>query len=185
MVDDSEADPTPFQRMRALASRLSAPARLFRRTLGSSGASVRERLAPIDEDYVEEQAQTISDSDLETVVENADAIEERFRRHGPLRQILEDGRLLLHLVKDVRSGRYPQVPYWILSAAGFALLYVLNPFDLVPDALPVLGLLDDAAVVSACYKLLEQDLHDYRRWRQTHDVDGRARPDRPEDTISG
>ena len=50
---------------------------------------------------------------------------------------------------------------------------MLNPLDLIPDALPVLGVLDDAAVVSACLVLLEQDLHDYRRWlRQGPDGPG-------------
>jgi len=183
MADESESDPTILQGLRDTGPRLSARARLFRRSLRSAGESVRERLAPIDEEYVEEQAQNISEADLETVVENADAIEERFRRHGPLRQVLEDGRVLLHLVMDVRAGRYPQVPYWVLSAAAFALLYVLNPFDLVPDAVPVLGILDDAAVVSACYKLLEQDLHDYRLWRERQDLaPGEVES---EDTISG
>lgn len=183
MADEREADPTPLHQLRDAAPRLSARARLFRRSLRSSGASLRERLASIDEEYVEEQAQTISETDLETVVENADAIEERLRRHGPLRQVLEDGRLLLHLVMDVRAGRYPRVPYWGLSAAAFALLYVLNPFDLIPDAVPVLGILDDAAVVSACYKLLEQDLHDYRLWRESQDLASGAAE--TEDTISG
>ena len=185
MSDDSEAHSSALRRLQDVAPRLSARARLVRQTLRSSGASLRERLAPIDEDYVEEGARDVSEADLETVVEEADAIEERFQRHGPLRRVMEDGRLLLNLVRDVRGGRYPHVPYWALSAAAFALLYVLNPFDLIPDALPVLGVLDDAAVVSACYKLLEQDLHDYRRWRRSQEaVQGNAPPE-AEDTISG
>ena len=152
------------RRLKALAPRLSARARLLRRTLRSSGASLRDRLEPLDEQYVEDGARTIDDTDLETVVEEADAIEERFRSHGPLQRLLADGKLLLGLVRDVRSGRYKKVPVWTLSAAAFALLYVLNPFDVIPDAIPLLGVLDDAAVVSACLKLLEQDLHDSRLW---------------------
>jgi len=185
MSDDSETDPTPLRRLQDVAPRLPARVRLLRRTLRSSGASLRERLAPIDEAYVEDGAREVSEADLETVVEEADAIEERFRRHGPLRRVLEDGRLLLNLVQDVRAGRYPEVPYWALSAAAFALLYVLNPFDLVPDAIPVLGVLDDAAVVSACYKLLEQDLHDYRLWRRSQEAVRGTSPSEDEDTISG
>ena len=37
----------------------------------------------------------------------------------------------------------------------------------MPDALPLLGLLDDAAVVSACLSLVEQDLRDYQAWKQS------------------
>jgi uncharacterized membrane protein YkvA (DUF1232 family) len=123
-------------------------------------------LDALDEEFVEEGARTVTDTDVETVVTEADAIEERFRDNGPLQRLLDDGRLLLDLVRDVKRGNYRRVPLWTLSAAAFALLYVLNPFDVIPDALPVVGVLDDAAVVSACLVLLEQDLYDYRKWRR-------------------
>ena len=155
-----------FSRMQ---TRIQARARALRRRFrGAEDESLMDRVADIDEDYIERGAEGISEVDLDTVVERAEAIEERFRRSGPLQRLLEDGRLLLELLRDAQEGRYRAVPVWTLSAAGFALLYVLNPFDLVPDALPLLGLLDDAAVVSACLSLVEQDLRDYRAWRQAH-----------------
>jgi uncharacterized membrane protein YkvA (DUF1232 family) len=58
------------------------------------------------------------------------------------------------------------LPYWTLSAVAFTLLYVANPFDLVPDALPGVGLVDDAAVLSVCLLMVEQDLYDYKAWRE-------------------
>lgn len=151
-----------------LLSRMKSRLRRLRQKWRTADlGDVAERVEMLDESYVEEGARTVDGEDIETVVEEADAIEERFRNSGPLRRLLQDGRLLLGLVHDVRQGRYQQVPVWTLSAAVFALLYVLNPLDVVPDALPVLGLLDDAAVVSACLVLLEQDLYEYREWRRT------------------
>jgi uncharacterized membrane protein YkvA (DUF1232 family) len=147
--------------------RLKARARLVRRRVQSSpNASLAETLEAIDPAFVEAGARDVTEADVGTVVEEADAIEKRFRDNGPLRRLLADGRLLLSLVRDAWRGRYQAVPWWTVSGAAFALLYVLNPLDLVPDALPVLGALDDAAVVSACLVLLEQDLHDYQRWLQ-------------------
>ena len=155
-----------FERVR---NRIRTRARALRRRFrGGDDDSLADWVAEIDEDYVKQGAKDISEVDLDTVVERAEAIEERFQGSGPLQRLLEDGRLLLELVRDAQEGRYRAVPVWTLSAAGFALLYVLNPFDLVPDALPLLGLLDDAAVVSACLSLVEQDLRDYRAWRQAH-----------------
>lgn len=155
--------------LRTVLPRIRNRARALRQRFHrSEDASLADRLDDLDTEYVKRGAETVTETDLETVVERADAIEERFRHSGPLRRLLDDGRLLLSFVRDVRRGRYRRVPLWTLSAAGFALLYVLNPFDVVPDALPVLGLLDDAAVVSACLALLEQDLYDYRAWRQAH-----------------
>lgn len=54
------------------------------------------------------------------------------------------------------------------------------------DTLPLLGLLDDAAVVSACLSLVEQDLRDYRAWRQSRlaDTSDRDEGDSSEDLIS-
>ena len=156
-----------------MQTRIQARARALRRRFrGAEDESLMDRVADIDEDYIERGAEGISEVDLDTVVERAEAIEERFRRSGPLQRLLEDGRLLLELVRDAQEGRYRAVPVWTLSAAGFALLYVLNPFDLVPDALPLLGLLDDAAVVSACLSLVEQDLRDYQAWKQSRVDDG-------------
>ena len=55
--------------------------------------------------------------------------------------------------------------YGTIAAAAFALLYVLNPFDLMPDVLPFIGAVDDAAVLGACLMLLERDLRQYRIWK--------------------
>jgi uncharacterized membrane protein YkvA (DUF1232 family) len=46
---------------------------------------------------------------------------------------MEDARLLIAAIKDYRSGAYRQFPYAVIAAAVFALLYVFNPFDLMPD----------------------------------------------------
>lgn len=173
-----------FDRIR---DRFRARARSLRRRLrGDEDESLLERVSEIDEDYVERGAEDITEVDLDTVVDQAEAIEERFQGSGPLQRLLEDGRLLLGLVRDARHGRYRKVPVWTLSAVGFTLLYVLNPFDLVPDALPLLGLLDDAAVVSACLSLVEQDLCAYRAWKraQLTGQNDEAEDDDPEDLIS-
>lgn len=131
-----------------------------------NGGALDERLEAIDPEFVAEGAREVTDTDVEMVVEKADAIEERFRDNGPLRRLIDDGQLLLALVQDTWKGQYQNVPWWTLSGAAFALLYVLNPLDLIPDALPIVGVLDDAAVISACLVLLEQDLYDYRRWQR-------------------
>ena len=126
--------------------------------------SVRRRLDRIDAGFIEEGTRRATDADVQRVADEVSAIEERFERDGPLGRLLDDGRLLLSLVRDTWLGRYRAVPRWTVGAATFALLYVLNPLDLIPDAIPGVGALDDAAVVSLCLVLIEQDLLTYRAW---------------------
>lgn len=129
---------------------------------------VREKLRKIDRGFVEEGARHVTEADVKDIVEKADKIEHRFSREGPLGRFYEDGRLLVSLVREYWQREYRRLPRWTMGAVAFTLLYVLNPFDLIPDALPVVGLLDDAAVLSVCLLLVEQDLHDYKVWKRQH-----------------
>lgn len=128
--------------------------------------AVREQMLRIDPGFLREGASDVSDSDVERVVHESETIASRFNREGPLGRVLDDGHLLLQLVRDAWDGSYRRLPRWTLSAAVFTLLYVLNPLDLIPDAIPGIGVLDDAALVSLCLVLVEQDLLAYRSWRQ-------------------
>jgi uncharacterized membrane protein YkvA (DUF1232 family) len=69
------------------------------------------------------------------------------------------------MVRDYWGRKYRQIPYGTVAAAAFTLIYVLNPLDLVPDVLPIIGQVDDAAVVAACLMLVQQDLRTYRQWK--------------------
>jgi uncharacterized membrane protein YkvA (DUF1232 family) len=118
-----------------------------------------------NEEFITEGAKKITDKDVEKVVNKSEDIKKKFLSSGLLSRFIEDGKLLLSIVKDYWSGGYRQVPYGTIAASAFTLIYVFNPFDLVPDILPVIGQVDDVAVISACLLLLEQDLHKYKDWK--------------------
>lgn len=114
---------------------------------------------------LKKDASKITDQDLERLIEKADEIKQKFDEKGPLGRFITDVKLMISLVKDYWNGNYREIPYWSLAAISAALLYVLNPFDIIPDVLPVVGLLDDAAIVAACLLLVEQDLYEYKEWK--------------------
>lgn len=43
--------------------------------------------------------------------------------------------------------RHPDTPLWSKAVAAVVVAYALSPIDLIPDAIPVLGLLDDLLLV--------------------------------------
>ncbi len=43
--------------------------------------------------------------------------------------------------------RHPLQPRWLKPAVGLMLLYLLSPIDLLPDFIPVLGLVDDLVLI--------------------------------------
>ena len=119
-----------------------------------------------DEEFVKEGAEKITPDDIKTAAERSDEANKQFSARGPLKRFIEDGKLLTALIKDWRSGKYRQAMYGTIAAAAFALLYVVNPFDLMPDILPFIGAVDDAAVLGACLMLIERDLRQYRGWKE-------------------
>jgi uncharacterized membrane protein YkvA (DUF1232 family) len=114
---------------------------------------------------VAKEAERVTDQDIEKVLDKSEEIRRRFETGGPLGKFVEDFKLLMAVVKDYRRGKYRKIPFWTVAAIVGALLYVLNPLDLIPDFIPGLGQIDDAAVVAACLLLVRQDLHKYKKWK--------------------
>jgi uncharacterized membrane protein YkvA (DUF1232 family) len=119
-----------------------------------------------DADYIKEGAAEITPKDIQTVDAKSEDIQKQFSARGPLKRFIEDGRVLRALIRDWRAGKYRQALYGTIASVAFALLYVVNPFDLVPDMLPFIGAVDDATVIGALLMLVERDLKKYRSWKE-------------------
>lgn len=120
----------------------------------------------VGEELIKEGSPKITEKDVVKVVDKSNEIEKKFRSRGPLQRFIDDGRLLIEVVKDYWTGKYRKLPWGTVAAIVFTLIYVLNPFDLVPDVLPIIGEVDDAAVLAACLFLVERDLLAYKEWKQ-------------------
>ena len=114
------------------------------------------------EDFIKGKSGGIGDADISWVLRNAKWILRK--AHGPLARFARHLRLFVSMLRDWRSGKYRELPAWTIGVVAFALLYILMPFDAVPDFIPLVGLADDALVVAAALSMVGHDLKDYRRW---------------------
>lgn len=68
------------------------------------------------------------------------------------------------MLKAYSRRDYPHLPWKsVLSIIG-ALLYFLNPLDIIPDFIPGIGLLDDITVLAWAYKALGTDVERFEEW---------------------
>lgn len=120
----------------------------------------------IDEGFLRKGAASITAAHVAKAVANAAVIEEKFVRSSAFDRVIADVMLLIAMVGDYYHGRYREVPWTTIAVVTFALLYVLNPLDLIPDVLPVVGYVDDAAVVALCLKAVRSEVRAYGEWKK-------------------
>jgi len=127
--------------------------------------------------FTNEQAQeefdkytrNVTEDDVSGVLDKEKAI--LGKAHGPLEKFAHNIKLLFSLIKDYANGKYREIPWTTIAAIIGALLYIFSPIDLVPDFIPVLGLVDDAAVLGLCLKGIGHDLKKYELWKKQHAVE--------------
>jgi uncharacterized membrane protein YkvA (DUF1232 family) len=108
----------------------------------------------------------------------------RLSRHENIvGQFKEDVLILARLVKAWALGRYRGVPWKSVLYAVAAILYFLNPIDLIPDAIVGIGFLDDAAVAAAVVRAIHNDLQAFKQW-ESGSADQISIPgERPDDSL--
>ena len=126
---------------------------------------IKHLLKSINVEFINKGAAYIKDDDVEKVVHSARDIKYKVINSDMLQRFYEDVKMLIAMIRDYWNGVYCKIPWWVIAAVVFALLYVLNPFDLIPDILPVLGLADDTAVLAICLAMTEKDILEYQNWK--------------------
>ena len=127
--------------------------------------------------FTEEQAEkeferysrNVTEDDVSGVLDKEEAI--LGKAHGPLEQFAQKIKLLFSLVKDYANGSYKEIPWTTIAAVVGSLIYIFSPIDLIPDFIPVAGLMDDAAVLGLCLTGIAADLKKYEKWKNKTEVE--------------
>lgn len=73
-------------------------------------------------------------------------------------------RLVLRMLTNAISGKYPHLPWQTLVMMVAGILYFVTPLDAIPDFIPVAGLVDDATILLWLGKSFQDDLERYKTW---------------------
>ena len=75
-------------------------------------------------------------------------------------------RTLGRMASAYARGHYKDIPWKALLSVIAALLYFVNPLDLIPDVIPGLGLTDDFTVLLWVYASAEKEIEKFQVWEK-------------------
>ena len=77
---------------------------------------------------------------------------------------------LCDMLIDSINGAYKTIPYSSLVMVVIAILYAVSPIDILPDAIPLAGLVDDAAILKIVLDTIRNDIDTYATWKETQEA---------------
>lgn len=101
-----------------------------------------------------------------------EAIDKASRKLEPLASLpiiggtVADVQDIISMLDDYYHGRYKKLPVSVILGSVAIVAYLLSPFDIVPDSIPLLGFIDDAFIINIVLELcVDKELERYRNWR--------------------
>lgn len=93
-----------------------------------------------------------------------DAMRKAEHQEGRLKRIWTDLMALVRLARAWSKGTYRQVPWKSMVLILAAIIYFLNPMDLIPDVVLALGYVDDATVIAWVLRSVRKDMERFAAW---------------------
>ena len=85
----------------------------------------------------------------------------------PFKELWAYLQAMLRLIRAYYRGDYRQINVGNLVIIIAAIIYVLDPWDLIPDWIPGVGFVDDATVLAFAVQKTRQTLDDFTAWETT------------------
>lgn len=105
---------------------------------------------------------------LEDAVKHAKGFD---KSRGPLGEVWSYLTALFRVFRAYVGGAYKDIPWGSIVLVTVAILYFVSPLDLLPDAVPGIGFVDDAAVIAFVVAQIKAELDNFLAWEITRSED--------------
>jgi len=124
------------------------------------------RTADIQE-IVRDLGWRVAQRDVEQLMSGEETLREQARALTEPQYALlrEQVPLALDILRDHVDGEIPQIPLSTIAVLAAAISYYDRDIDVIPDFLPHIGRLDDAAVMAMAFQLAEAGIRRYCDWK--------------------
>lgn len=83
-------------------------------------------------------------------------------------EVWESLQILSRMIKAAVTGEYTGIPTRTLVGGVAVIMYFLSPIDFVPDFIPVIGLLDDAALLAWFMTSIKGEMDKFEQWEKNN-----------------
>lgn len=87
-------------------------------------------------------------------------------KDGRIGELTDQIKRLGRLVRAYANGSYREISVTSIVLVVAGLLYFVTPLDLVPDAIPAAGLMDDATVLAFVLARVDHELERFAAWER-------------------
>ncbi len=103
--------------------------------------------------------------DKGSLIALVDSAKQKLGENPSLKDIALGFKTLLSLLKEYALNRYDGLSWQSIVMAVAAVIYFLNPFDLIPDFL-MGGLIDDSMVLAWVLRHLSGEIDRFNAWKK-------------------
>lgn len=126
-----------------------------------------DELESILHSYSDEAEKILADkSKIGEIIEKVKKLIQKIRNVPVIGSVLDEVLTMIEMLGDYASGEYKEIPKRVLISIIAALLYMLCPFNLIPNCIPIIGYIDDVAIIKyILYFGAGKELEKYQCWK--------------------